>query len=133
MRISRLTRELTSVVIILAILGLFLPTSPAVAGWIGTRAATESPKTRITALLDQQEVVGALADLGIDPAEAKRRVAGMTEREAMLAMEHMESIPAGGSAVGAIVGAAVLVFIILLITDLLGLTDVFTFVKKTAT
>ena len=133
MPISRLTRELTSVAAILAILGLFLPTSPAVAGWIGTRTATESPKARITALLDQQEVAGALADLGIDPAEAKRRVAGMTEREAMLAVEHMESMPAGGGAVGAILGAAVLIFIILLITDLFGLTNVFPFVKKTAT
>ena len=133
MRFSRLTRELISVIAVLAILGLFLPTSPAVASWIGTRAATESPKARITALLDQQEVVEALAALGIDPAEAKRRAAGMTEREAMLAMEHMDNMPAGGSAVGALVGAAVLIFVILLVTDLLGLTDVFTFVKKTAT
>jgi UPF0716 family protein affecting phage T7 exclusion len=45
--------------------------------------------------------------------------------------QHIESMPAGGNAVGIIVGAILLVFIILLITDLLGLTNVFPFVKKT--
>jgi hypothetical protein len=38
-------------------------------------------------------------------------------------------LPAGGSAVGAIVGAAVLIFVILLITDILGFTNVFSFVN----
>jgi len=42
----------------------------------------------------------------------------------------IDQLPAGGSAVGVIVGAALLVFIILLITDLVGLTHVFPFVNS---
>jgi len=41
----------------------------------------------------------------------------------------VEHLPAGGNAIGVIVGAAVLVFIVLLITDILGYTDVFPFVN----
>jgi len=42
----------------------------------------------------------------------------------------VDTAPAGQNAVGIIVGAIVLIFIILLVTDLLGLTDIFPFVKK---
>jgi hypothetical protein len=42
----------------------------------------------------------------------------------------MDQLPAGGDGIGTIVGAAVLVFLILLITDILGFTHVFPFVKS---
>jgi hypothetical protein len=42
----------------------------------------------------------------------------------------MESLPAGGSSLGVIVAASVVIFIILLVTDILGYTDLFPFVKK---
>jgi len=41
----------------------------------------------------------------------------------------MDQLPAGGSAIGTIVGAAVLIFLVLLITDILGFTHVFSFVN----
>jgi hypothetical protein len=39
-------------------------------------------------------------------------------------------MPAGGDGIGAVVVAILIVFLVLLITDLAGLTDVFPFVKK---
>ena len=43
----------------------------------------------------------------------------------------IESLPAGGSsALGIVIGAILIVFIILLITDILGYTNVFPFTKK---
>jgi len=39
-------------------------------------------------------------------------------------------MPAGGNVVGIVVGAILFVFLVLLLTDLLGLTDVFPFIKK---
>jgi uncharacterized protein DUF6627 len=44
----------------------------------------------------------------------------------------MDQLPAGGDGFGALVGAAVLIFLVLLITDLAGLTHVFPFVKHPA-
>jgi hypothetical protein len=41
----------------------------------------------------------------------------------------MEELPASGDGVGVIVSAAVLIFLVLLITDIVGLTHVFPFVN----
>jgi hypothetical protein len=42
----------------------------------------------------------------------------------------LDQLPAGQSAVGAVVGAILIIFLVLLITDLLGLTNVFPFVRR---
>jgi len=42
----------------------------------------------------------------------------------------MDQLPAGGDAIGTILGAALVIFIVLVITDILGFTDIFPFVKK---
>lgn len=78
--------------------------------------------------LDREDVQDALLAQGVDPALAKQRVASMTHEEVQLLSQKMEELPAGGS----IVGAAVLVFLVLLFTDVMGYTDIFPFVKKTA-
>ncbi|MEJ2096307.1 MAG: PA2779 family protein, partial [Deltaproteobacteria bacterium] len=46
--------------------------------------------------------------------------------------EKVEQLPAAGSSVAWVLGLAVLVFLVLLITDILGYTDIFPFVKKKA-
>jgi len=71
-----------------------------------------------------------LVDLGVDRAEAVRRVAGLTDAEAQAAVDRFDRLPAAGDGVGVVIGAALIVFIILLITDILGFTNVFPFVKK---
>ncbi len=128
---SRTWKQLTSLVALFALLCLFLPTSPAVAGWVPTRAAVEGPKARLVTVLEREDVARVLADLGVDRAEAARRVAGLTDAEAQLALDEFDRLPAGADGgVGVVVGAVVFIFVVLLITDLLGLTNVFPFVKK---
>lgn len=70
--------------------------------------------------------------LGVDPEEAKERVAALSDDEISQLAERINSDPAGQSAVGAIVGAALIIFIVLLVTDLLGFTNVFDFTNKGA-
>lgn len=128
---SRTRRELTSLVVVLALLCLSLPTSPAVAGWMPTRAAVEGPKARLVSVLEREEVVRTLETLGVDRAEAVRRVAGLTDAEAQRALDEWDRLPAAGNGgVGVVIGAVLFVFIVLLITDILGFTNVFPFVKK---
>ena len=131
MRHSLLWKELTAIVVVFAFLCVFLPTSPAVAGWVPTRSALDGPKARLVTLLDREEITQTLESLGVDPAEAARRVAGLTDDEAQAALDKFDALPAGGdSAIGVIVGAVLLVFFVLLLTDLLGLTHFFPFTKK---
>ena len=87
-------------------------------------------RERINMLLDRSKVYKHLMEWGINPDEAKKRVDSLTDEEIKNIASRMNQLPAGGDAFGTIVGAALIVFVVLLVTDILGLTDVFSFVKK---
>jgi len=117
-------------------LALAGPYQAAVAALIPTEVASDSAKValareNIKNFMARQDSQNLLIAKGISPEEAKARIGSLTDAEVLMVSQHIESMPAGGNAVGVIVGAILLVFIILLITDLLGLTNVFPFVKKT--
>ena len=76
----------------------------------------------------RDEIRAELVKLGVDPAEADARVQALSDQEAALAVERMPQLPAGGD--GGLIGAIVFIFLVLLLTDLLGLTNVYPFVKK---
>lgn len=127
---GRSWKELTSVVLVFSMLALALPTSPAVAGWAPTRPALDGPRARLVSVLEREEIARTFAALGVDPVEAVRRVSGLTDAEAQLALERLDQVPSGGGAIEAVIGAALLIFFVLLLTDLLGLTHVFPFTKR---
>jgi len=125
---SRSLRSL-SFAVALAYLLCFVPTSPVWAAWVGSEQALTGDKARLVSLVERQEVQQAMQELGVDPAEATRRAHAMTDAEARAAMNRLDSMPAGGNALGVLVGAAIFIFIVLLITDILGFTDIFPFVN----
>jgi hypothetical protein len=66
----------------------------------------------------------------VSSSEVKARVAALTDAEALQLAREIDSLPAGADGgVSAIVGALVLIFLVLLLTDLLGYTKVFPFTK----
>lgn len=87
----------------------------------------QDEKQRMLQLLSTEEVQSQLIALGVDADDAKQRLENMSGAEVVAFANKMDEMPAGSG----IVGAAVLVFLVLLVTDLLGYTDVFPFVKKT--
>lgn len=93
-----------------------------------TAQKDEANRERVAAFLDREDVQQVMVRHGVDPAEAQMRVASLSDAELARISQSMDQLPAGGGAVGAVVGAAVLVFLVLLLTDLLGLTHVFPFV-----
>ena len=106
------------------------------AGLIGTEAVYntlqgEKSRSRITAFLDRQDVQKAFLENSIDSLQAKKRVASLTDQEVSQICKVLDQLPAGGDGVGAVVGAILLIFLILLLTDILGFTHVFPFVKHT--
>ncbi len=86
--------------------------------------------TRVMDFMLREDVQQQLTTLGVDPEEAARRVASLSDEEIQQIAGRLEELPAGEGGVGPIVGAIVIIFLVLLVTDLLGLTDVFPFVKK---
>ena len=124
-----------SIFLVILMLMLSLPYQSALAALIGTedlmgsQEATEA-RAYITSVLAREDIQKALIARGIDPIEAQARVGTLTDQEAIQFANTMEQLPAGGL-IGYLVGLAVLVFLVLLVTDILGFTDVFPFVKKT--
>ncbi len=89
-----------------------------------------SDRDTVNAFMDRSDVRSQFEALGVDPDEAKQRVAALSDEEVQHLADKINSDPAGQGAVGAIVGAALIIFIVLLITDLLGFTNVFDFTEK---
>jgi len=86
-------------------------------------------RERIKLFLEREDVQKQLEAWGLSKQEAKKRLANLTDEELATMARHLDQLPAGGNGVGAVVGAVVLIFLVLLITDILGFTDVFPFVR----
>lgn len=93
-------------------------------------AKQEYNRARICSFLARQDVEQAMVKHGVNPEEARNRVEGLSDQEVQKVVRVLDRMPAGGDGVGTLVGAAVFIFIVLLITDLLGLTHVFPFVNR---
>jgi hypothetical protein len=114
--------------LIVSLVGIGLPL-PASAAMLSTPAALDADRAHLSAVLDRAEVRKQLEAYGVNPAEVKARVAALSDAEAADLAQRIDALPAGGDALAALITAALIVFIILLITDLLGFTKVFPFTK----
>jgi len=97
------------------------------------KSQIEADRARIAALMSREDVQSQLKAQGVDPDEALARVAALSDAEVSQIADRIDALPAGQDALGTIVALALIVFIVLFITDLLGYTDVFPFVKSTRT
>ncbi len=94
------------------------------------REAVAGDRTRVIDFLAREDVRAQMIELGVDPAEATARVAGLSDAEIRKIAGRIDQLSAGQGVVGTIIGAALVVFLVLLVTDILGLTDIFPFVRR---
>lgn len=115
----------------LLIVSLTVPAPmPAEAAMLSTDAALSGlERERVADFLARPDVRSLLQSYGVNPDDAKARVAALSDDEAARLAGEIDRLPAGGDALGTIVWVALVVFLVLLITDLLGLTKVFPFTK----
>lgn len=133
-RLQQLIRPMALAMAIIVAL-VSLPTGLARAAMIPTdevigEQAAGGERGRVEAFLLRDDVRAQMAALGVDGDEAALRVAGLSDAEVQQIAGYLDELPAGEGAVGSIIGAAVLIFLVLLLTDLLGLTNVFPFVRR---
>ena len=128
-------RKAIAILVIVSFSTLCIISAPAQAKMINTdeifkQSQYDLSSKSINTFLDRSEIQKYLVDWGVSPEEAKARIDSLTDEEIENIASRIDRLPAGGDGLGTIVGAALLIFIILLITDILGFTDVFSFVKK---
>jgi hypothetical protein len=77
---------------------------------------------RITAVLERDTVQRQLVALGVNPADARQRVAALSDSELQSLEQRMDELPAGADGALTVLG---IVLLVLLVLELLGVTDVF--------
>jgi hypothetical protein len=95
-----------------------------------TTLEAEASRDFLKTLVSRDDVQNALLSNGIEPEEATARIDSLSDSEVIRLAGNIKELPAGGSTVGVIVGALLVVFLVLLLTDIMGYTDVFPFVKS---
>jgi hypothetical protein len=80
---------------------------------------------RLHAALGRADLAAALQARGVPVGAVRERVDALTDAEAAQLMAQIDQAPAGGD----VLGLLFTVFIILLVTDILGLTKVFPFTR----
>lgn len=104
----------------------FSSVQPAWAGVIGTRQALSAEartatENEVRTALAREDVREAMQQLGVDPLEADVRLASLSDAELIRLQGQLDRLPAGGDAL-AVIGV---VFLVLLILELVGVTNVF--------
>lgn len=127
---SRFMRIISRLLIV-SVMGLGLPLQSAYAGLVGTdkvavSAQSQSERERIRTFLDREDVQNELQAQGVDVNTAKARVDALTDEEVQKVAGKLDRMPAGGD----VLGILFTIFVILLVTDILGFTKVFPFTRS---
>lgn len=112
--------------LILCTIGLGMPL-PASAGIVTTdQIHASAERDRVRDFMAREDVRAQLQSFGVNADKVDERVDAMTDQEVSELAGRIDEMPAGGGVIGVIF----LVFIVLLVTDILGLTKVFPFTRS---
>ena len=92
-----------------------------------TQAEAQSRRASVLATLNRADVTEALAAKGVDMEAARARIASLSDSEVVALADQLDHAPAGASDV---LGVIVFIFLVLLVTDILGFTKVFPFTRS---
>ena len=129
MQFFRQIRRFISSITAFAMLSMM--TMPAHAAMVSNQqvlqqAQHEYSASQLVSMLERDDIQQQMIAMGVNPAAAKARVANMTDMEIAQLNQQLDAMPAGAGAVGIIL----FLFVLFVITDLLGATDIFPFVKN---
>jgi len=133
-RLRKLSRP-TSYLVLLCLLSLGSYVPAARAAIVGTESVAaeqdiEIQRDQLTRMLDNEVVKSYLLANGVDRETVQSRLDGLSDAEIRALSERFDEYPTGEGFETVLI-LAFLAFIALLITDILGYTDIFPFVKKT--
>ena len=94
-----------------------------------TRQDGFSGRELLGSLLDRADIRAALERQGVSADDAKTRVNALSDDEAERLSARFDSLPAAGNGFESALWLGFLVFVILLVTDILGFTKVFSFTR----
>ena len=135
MKVIRKTLKPMSIALIVIMLLMVAPVHSVLAAMIETETVMDSARGResrqiVHQMLARKDVQDALIVQGIEPCEAKARIDSLSDNEVIRIADQIDQLPAGSGAVEVLLVLILAGFIVLVITDLTGVTDVFPFIKS---
>lgn len=118
-------------VVLLGLSAASVPFPAAYGGLINTEAVIDAERgqqnrAHVRSVLQREDIKTYLEARGVDAAEAQARADSLTDAELQALAGRLEGLPAGAG----LLEVALIAFIVLVITDALGYTDIFPFVKS---
>ena len=135
MKLIRQRSKSAGVFLVILMVLLTVPYQSVLAAMIETEATLEitaegqEARNAIKTILAREDAQAVLRAQGIDPLEAMARVDSLTDTEARRIAGEIEDLPAGGGFLVTFLMVVGIIVIILIITDAMGYTSVFTFVR----
>jgi hypothetical protein len=134
MKVVRQTVKPVSILLAIFMILISGPFQSASAAMVGTEAVLDTSRglearAYLNRFIEREDLQAALIAQGIEPEEVRARLDSLTDAEAVAIADKLDSLPAGSGAVEAILVIALIVFLVLLFTDIMGYTDIFPFVK----
>jgi hypothetical protein len=134
MQVVRKTLKPVSISLAFFVLMISGPVQSVMAAMIGTETVIgvsqgQEARHRIKALLAREDVRQALVKQGIDIREASARIDSLSDSEALAVADKLDQLSAGSGALEVLLVVSLIAFLVLLLTDILGYTDIFPFVK----
>ena len=93
---------------------------------VSTVASADANRDKVSAFLAREDVRQAVQAQGVSPQAAAARVKAMSDAEVAQLTGRIDQAPAGGD----VLGMLFTIFVILLVTDIMGLTKVFPFTRS---
>jgi hypothetical protein len=135
MKLIRQRSKSTAVFLVILMVMVAVPYQSLLAAMVETEATLDitakgqEARDAIKTILAREDAQAVLRAQGIDPLEAMARVDSLTDAEAQRIVDEIEELPAGGGFFVTFLIVVGVIVIILMITDAMGYTNVFTFVR----
>ena len=128
MTITRRVKSLAAV-LVFAQLGVVAEVPLAQAAMVGTGEVLQAQQQQVDReqllkMLDDQGVQKKLQSMGVERSKVEQRIKSLSNEELAQFNQQLDQAPAGG-----IIGIIILFLLIFIITDMLCITHIFTFVR----
>lgn len=115
----------------LSVMLALIPILPTQAAMVGTDqiinpAPTHQARDHVKEFLSSEAAQQQLLELGVSPEEVTKRIDSLSDSELARINQGVDQLDAGGES---ILGILLIIFIVFVITDVIGATDIFPFIK----
>lgn len=119
-----------STAIILSVLLAIMPLLPVQAAIIGNdqivnQGLSNQTRDGLQRLFEQETAQKQMQEWGVNPDQIKSRIARLTDTELARINQQVNDVQAGGD----VLGILLIIFLVFVITDIFGATDIFPFIN----